>query len=300
MPPANPLAILGHPYLLLALATLSWSGNHIVGRAVAGHVPPGGLSTLRWAVCALVLAVFAWPHLQRDRDALWEHRGVILFLGLIGGAVFGLLQFVALKYTTAINMGVFNSVAPALIVAASALIFGDPVRRLQLLGICVSLLGVLTIVAAGDFSRLSSMSFNVGDLLVLLNMGLWAIYSTCLRLRPAVHWLGFTFVFAVISSLGSAPLAVFEHVNGEPLLATWTTAGAVVYTGLFSSTLAFIGWNRGVELIGAARAGVFLHLIPCYAAVLSSLILGELLQLYHVAGFLLIFGGVTLAARRGA
>ena len=298
MPTSNPVSILTHPYLLLALATLSWSGNHIVGRAVAGHVPPGALSTLRWLVCALVLAAFAWPHLKRDRALLWQHRGVVVFLGLTGGAVFGVLQFVALKYTTAINMGVFNSVAPALIVAASALIFGDPVRGRQLLGICISLLGVLTIVVAGDFSRLSSMSFNVGDLIVLLNMGLWAIYSTCLRLRPEVHWLSFTFVFAVISSLGSAPLAVFEHFNGEPLLATWATVGAVLYTGLFSSTLAFIGWNRGVELIGAARAGVFLHLIPCYAAVLSSVILGELLQLYHVAGFLLIFAGVTLAARR--
>lgn len=285
-------------YLLVAVSALCWSGNHILGRAIAGHVPPFAISTIRWLLPALILWPFARPHLKRDWPAIRQHWKLILFLGLIGGALFGALQYVGLQYTTAINVSVLNSLAPVLIGAAGVALFGDRLTRAQMLGISVSLAGVLVIISKASLTTLGSLGFNWGDLIILFNMGMWAVYSACLRLRPALHWLSFTFMLAVISGLATLPFWVIEHASGLVLQPTLLTVGALAYVSVFPSLVAYACWNRGVELIGANRAGVFLHLVPLYSAGLAGLLLGESLMLYHIAGFLLILGGVWLAARK--
>jgi drug/metabolite transporter (DMT)-like permease len=284
-------------YVLLPTAAGCWAGNHIIARAIAGHVPPAGLGVVRWAIVAVMLGLIG-PHLLiADRHKLRAKLGALAFLALIGGAAFGTMQYVALQYTTAINMGVVGSVAPALIVAASFLLFGDRMSLRQLAGVAVSLIGVLAIVTRLRPELLASLSFNFGDLLIIANMVLWSIYSACLRLRPDVHPLSFLFVFAVISGLANIPFAAWEYAVGYRLHADEMTLGAILYAVLFTTLLAYISWNRGIELIGAPRASAFLHTIPLFAAVLATSILGETLQLYHVAGFALILAGVTLAAR---
>ena len=298
MPPGADRSSSSTAYLLVALAALCWSGNHILGRAIAGHVPPFAISTVRWVVPALVLWPFARRHLARDWPAIRSHWPVLLLLALTGGTVFGALQYVGLQYTTAINVSVLNSLAPVLIVAVGALIFRDRLAPLQLLGISVSLSGVMTIVSEGSFDVLRTLQFNEGDLIILFNMGVWAVYSACLRRRPGIHWLSFTFVLAAIAGLTTLPFWVWEHANGLILQPTLTTAAALTYVSVFPSLVAYASWNRGVDLIGAGRAGVFLHLIPLYSAVLASLLLGEAVGLHHAAGFLLILAGVWLAARK--
>lgn len=288
-----------NPYLLLALATLFWSGNHVLGRAIAGHVPPAGLSVFRWILVVLLLVPFVRQTWRRDWAVIAERPGAIVLLSLTGGALFGTLQLVALNFTAAVNVAVLNSVAPALIVLASLLIFADRIRALQLCGIAISLVGVLVIVAQGSWTRLSELTFNYGDLLVLANMGLWAIYSACLRLKPDISAFGFLMALAAVSAVANVPFAILEHALGLPLQMTWPTVLAIIYTGVFTSFLAYAAWGRGVELIGAARAGAFLHLVPLYGALLAWLLLGERMQLFHVAGLVLILSGVTLAARRG-
>jgi drug/metabolite transporter (DMT)-like permease len=285
-------------YLLVAIAALCWSGNHILGRAIAGHVPPFAISTVRWLVPALILWPFARPHLARDWPAIRKHWKLILFLGIIGGALFGALQYIGLQYTTAINVSVLNSLAPVLIGAAGVALFGDRLTGSQMLGVTVSLAGVLVIISKASLAALGNFGFNWGDLIILLNMVMWAVYSACLRLRPPLHWLSFTFVLAVISGLATLPFWILEHAGGHTLQPTLLTVGALAYVSIFPSLVAYACWNRGVELIGANRAGMFLHLIPLYSAVLAGLLLGESLMLYHVAGFLLILGGVWLAARK--
>jgi drug/metabolite transporter (DMT)-like permease len=133
--------------------------------------------------------------------------------------------------------------------------------------------------------------------MILANMVLWSIYSACLRLRPEVHPLSFLFVLAAISAVANAPFAAWEYAVGYRLEATEATLGAILYAVLFTTLLAYVCWNRGIELIGAPRASAFLHTIPLFSAGLATSILGETLQLYHVAGFALILAGVTLAAR---
>lgn len=285
-------------YALVAIAALFWSGNHILGRAIAGHVPPLAISTVRWLLPALILWPFARPHLARDWPAIRQHWKLILFLGVIGGALFGALQYIGLQYTTAINVSVLNSLAPVLIGAAGVALFGDRLTGPQMLGITVSLAGVLVIISKASPAALGNLGFNWGDLIILFNMATWAVYSACLRLRPPLHWLSFTFALAVISGAATLPFWILEHAGGHTLQPTLLTAGALAYVSIFPSLVAYACWNRGVELIGANRAGVFLHLVPLYSAGLAGLLLGESLMLYHVAGFLLILGGVWLAARK--
>jgi drug/metabolite transporter (DMT)-like permease len=182
--------LFGNAYLLLALASLCWSGNHLMGRAIAGHVPPLAISTLRWLLAAAILYPFVRPHLARDWPLIRARFGVMIYLSLLGGGVFGALQFVGLQFTTALNVSVMNSLAPLFIGAASAAMFGDRLTAGQLAGIVVSLVGVLAIISKLDPTVFTDLAFNVGDIIILMNMVLWAVYSAsrcCRRSRGSIR-----------------------------------------------------------------------------------------------------------------
>ena len=290
-------ALYNNPYLLLALGSLCWSGNHLMGRAIAGHVPPLAITTLRWLLAAAVLFTFIRGPLARDWPLIRKHFGVIIYLSLVGGAMFGALQFVGLQLTTALNVSVMNSLAPVFIAVAGAVMFRDRLTGRQLLGILVSLLGVLAIISKLDPGVLAHFAFNIGDILIVTNLVLWAIYSASLRWRPAIHPASFMFMFCLIAGIAMLPLFAWEHSTGFVLQPTVLTFSAIVFVTLFSTIVAFASWTRGVELIGPNRAGVFLHLIPIFTALLTGVLLGEPLMGYHVVGFALILLGVWFAAR---
>ena len=286
--------LFGNAYLLLALASLCWSGNHLMGRAIAGHVPPLTISTLRWLLAAAILYPFVRSQLRRDRPQIRRNLGVLVYLSLLGGGVFGALQFVGLQLTTALNVSVMNSLGPVFIAAASAAMFRDRLTGGQFAGIVVSLIGVLAIISKLDPALLSDFSFNIGDIIVFLNMVLWAVYSASLRWRPKIHPLSFMFMFAGVVMF---PTSVWEYSTGFVLRPTLLTFSAIAFVTVFSTIVAFVSWARGVELIGPNRAGVFLHLIPIYSALLTGALLGEPLRFYHVVGFVLILIGVWCASR---
>jgi drug/metabolite transporter (DMT)-like permease len=288
----------GNAYLVLALASLCWSGNHLMGRAIAGHVPPLTITTLRWLLAALILFPFIHRHLARDWPLIRQHIGVLIYLALIGGGVFGALQFVGLQLTTALNVSVMNSLAPLFIVAASAAMFGDRLTIGQAVGIGISLLGVLAIISKLDPDVLTHFSFNTGDVLILINMALWGVYSASMRWRPAIHPVSFMFMFCLISGIAMLPAMAWEYSTGFRLQPTVLTFGSIAFVTLFSTITAFMCWTRGVELIGPNRAGIFLHLVPIFSALLTGAVLGEPLMSYHVVGFALILAGVYCAARR--
>ena len=295
--PGTLTRVLGSPYLLLALASLCWSGNHIIGRAASGEVPPIGISTARWLIPALLLWPFARAHVKRDWPLMRAHWGIMLWLGLTGGALFSALQYIGLQHTSAVNVSVLNSLVPVLILAAAAVVFGDRIAPAQLIGIAISLAGVLVVITRGSLDTLRHLSFNWADLLIVVNMAMFAIYAAYLRLRPHIHWLSFMFALSAMSAAMTLPFAIWEAAAGVTFQPTLLTAVAVIYVALFPSIVAFAAWNRGVELIGAARAGPFLHLVPIFTAVLSITLLGEPLLAFHLIGFGTILAGVWLASR---
>jgi len=269
-----------------------------VGRAVAGHVPPLAIACLRWLLAAAVLYPFVREHLRRDWPTIRAHAGVLIYLSLIGGGIFGALQFVGLQLTTALNVSVMNSLGPVTIAIAGAVMFRDRLTAGQFAGILVSLIGVMAIITKLDPGVLTHLTFNIGDLLALFNMVLWGVYSASLRWRPKIHPASFMFMFSLISGLSVTPLMVWEASTGFVLQPTPLTFFAIAQVVLFSTIAAFMLWTRGVEMIGANRAGVYLHLIPIYSALLTGALLGEPLRFYHVVGFVLILAGVWCASRK--
>jgi drug/metabolite transporter (DMT)-like permease len=289
-----------YPGLLLAIPPFLWAGSHVVGRAIAGEIPPAGLAVGRWLIAIAALLPFAWPHLKADWPTIRSRPGVLIFLSLVGAGVFGTLQFVALQYTKALNVAVMNSVAPAMIIATSVVLFRDRISLLQVLGITISFAGTLVVVARGSLEALAALDLNGGDVLVVCNMMLWAIYSACLRLKPPMHPLSFMLVISVLACLTNVPAAAFEAWQGRDFPFTWVSFWTCAYVGLGTSIGAYLAWTRGIELVGAPRASAFLHLVPIFGAILAWLFLGERLAVYHVIGFVMILAGVTLAARRGS
>jgi drug/metabolite transporter (DMT)-like permease len=286
--------------VLLAFAAFAWSGNHVVARAVSAIIPIWSLNVARWLIVAALMLMVAAPTLRRDWPLMRRHAVVLGFLGILGGGLFGALQFVGVRYTGALTLSVMNSVAPALIALASFLIFRDGISPLQGLGIAISLSGVLAIVTKLDLGLLQALSFNPGDLIIVFNMGVWAVYSACLRLRPPIASTSFLFILAIWSAITALPGAALEFLDGETLKADWITLGTLAYCSVLSSAIAYIFWGSGIEVLGVNRAGAFLHLVPLFGTLLATTLLGEQLGLHHIAGIALILAGVTLAVRKPA
>jgi drug/metabolite transporter (DMT)-like permease len=284
--------------VLLVLAAALWSGNHVLARAVSASVPIWSLNVVRWVIVALLMALVAAPQLRADWPEMRRHAVVLGLLGILGGGLFGALQFVGVRYTGALTLSVLNSVAPAFIALASFVIFRDTIAPLQGVGIAISLTGVLAIVAKLDPATLLSMSFNPGDLIIAFNMGVWAVYSSCLRLRPPIAGTSFLFSLAVWAAITTLPGAVLEFLDGDYLKADPMTLATLAYSSVLSSAIAYIFWGSGVETLGVNRAGAFLHLVPVFGALLATTLLGEQLGLHHIAGIVLILVGVTLAVRK--
>jgi drug/metabolite transporter (DMT)-like permease len=253
---------------------------------------------MRWMLAAALLWPFVAQHVRADWPLIRQGWRRILVLSLLGGAVFSSLQFVALQHTSALNASIFNSFAPAIIVAGGALFFKERLGPINLVGVALSFVGVMVIVSRGDATTFASFAFNKGDVILLVNMMVWAVYSVFLRTRPKIHQMSFTFLLAAIAGLSLLPFAALEHAGGFTFKFDWLTLSVLAYVTVFSGALAYVAWNRGVESLGAARGGVFLHLIPFYGAVLATTLLGESLQFFHVGGCALIQTGVWFAARR--
>ena len=291
--------LFSNAYLLLSLTALFWAGNFVLGRGVHEHVPPIALAWTRWCLATLIILPFAIPHLKRDWPAIRASMPLLLFFGIVGVGAFNTLSYTGLNYTTALNGLVLQSSAPILIVLVSFFIFGDRISPRQAFGISVSLTGVLVMVARGDPDVLAGFELNRGDLLLIAALVLWGLYTAYLRERPAIHWLSFTAVTFFIGASVNTPFFVWEHLSVRQLQLDTQTIAAIAYVSIFPSVLAYICFNRGVELIGANRAGVCLHLVPLFGAVLAITLLGEAPSSYHFIGIALILAGVSLAARKG-
>ncbi len=286
-------------YLLLSFMALCWAGNQVLGRAVAGHIPPIAYSFLRWSLATVIVLPFALPHVRRDWPVIRTHWRYLAFVGAIGGGLFNTLQYIGLNHTTALNSLVLNSTGPIFIAMASFLIFRERLTLRQAGGTAVSMAGVLGIITKGDLDVLHALAFNNGDLLLLTGMATNGIYTALLRDRPAIHWLSFLFMLFLVSALVVLPFLMWEIASGARMEVTSFTLAAVAYIAIFPSVVAYICLTRGVELIGANRSGIFLHMIPLFGALLAIGLLGEPLRVFHVIGFALILCGVALASRKG-
>lgn len=282
------------PYLLLTMAVFFWSLNFILGRAVRSEIPPVALAFWRWAGATLLLWPLAWQHLRRDWLLVKQNLPVLILLSVLGVAIFNTLVYMGLQWTTALNAFIMQSTMPVIIVALSFLLFKETVTPVQCVGISLSLLGALAIITRGDGSILSAMSLNGGDLLVFLAVICYAGYSVILRQRPAVHPLTFVLVTFTLGSLMLLPFYMLESLGGRPMPLNLTALLSVGYVMVFPSIVSYLCYNRGVELVGANRGGLFLHLMPVFGSTMAIVFLGESLHWFHVTGIFLIVMGIVM------
>ncbi len=288
------------PYLLLTLTPFFWSVNWVLGRGLHHEIPPMAMTFFRWFFAILILAPFAWPHVRRDWPVIARHWRALLGLGAIGIGTHNALAYLGLNYTTATNGVILNSFIPVMIVTFAWIFLRERLKPWQVAGIAISLAGVLAILSQGSLATLVAFRLNAGDLLVILSMAMWASYTIALRWRPqGLHPLSFLFTIAVIGDLCILPLWLGELALGRHPAWTLEALAALVIVALFSSVLAYIFWNRGVEQVGAAVAGLFVHLMPVFGVILAWLFLGETLGLHHVAGIALILAGIAITSRAG-
>lgn len=290
-----------YPYLLLTLCNLFWSGNWVLGRAAYAVVPPVALTFGRWTISAICLAPLAIPRLKGKGAVLRSHWRLIAALGFFGVCFFQIAIYTGLRYTSAINAVLMNSAAPLYIIAISWLLDGETVTPRQLLGMVLSFCGIIVIISHGTLAQLIHLRFNVGDLIILLAMPAWGLYCVLLRRAPkSLDTLSLLFAVNIAGLALTAPALLVEAVFIRVPRPTPLAVAAVLYIGVFASFLAYICWNRGVELVGPNRAGFTSHLLPAFATVLAVFTLGEALHVYHVVGIAIVLLGVWLAtsARR--
>ena len=298
MKQASPLgALWSRAYLLLTFTALFWAGNSIVGRAARELVPPAALAFWRWVIALALLLPLAWPHLRRDWPELKARWPTVALLGALGIGSFNTLLYTGLQSTTALNSMLIQSAQPALILIVGTLVMRDRTSPRQIAGVLVSLAGVLTIIGRGDPGILLAMQLNIGDAIIGVAVLLWALYSVLLRRRPTVHPLSFLAASIMIGIAVIAPVYLFELAAGRRIVPGAESAMAIAYVSIFPSFLAYLFFNRGVELIGSAATGQYLNVMPLMGAGLAMLFLGEELHLFHVAGLVLIVAGIAVAGK---
>lgn len=283
-------------YGALVAAVLFWAGNAVIGRGVVGEIPPIALSFWRWVLALLILLPLAWPHLRASAPVIRQHVGLLTALGLLSAGLFNTLLYGAAVTTTAVNITLINATMPVVIALAAWVTATERLTARQGLGLCIAIPGVLVIIAQGDLDRLTGLGFAPGDLLMTVAITSWAVYSVLLRryplqLRPTVLLtalvaLALPFIFL---------LYMVELAMGHTFTPNTSHLPALLYVATFPSILSYLGWNHGVRVIGPGRAGMFMYLMPLFAAALALPFLGERLEGYHAAGALLILIGLYLS-----
>jgi len=285
------------PHLILTCAALSWAGHAVAARIAVGEVSPLLLMQLRWLFCFLILLAIFWRQIIAQWPAVkrrWR------YVGLMGGA--GLAGFTALfslgaQHTSAVNLGITQGAIPAFVMLFGLLIFGTPVGRLQFWGLLLSLLGVAVLITGGQLSALLAPDFNHGDLLMVAACFCYALYVLNLAKRldmPPVIMLAF-FSFSALLTLSL--FTAGEFAMGALIWPSGTGWLVVLYVAVFPSILSQTFFMRGVELLGANRAGLYVNLVPVFAAFMAIVLLSETMHNYHIVALIMVLAGIGLAEK---
>lgn len=286
-------------YLLLVLTTAFWAGNAVVGRASVGIVSPMILTFCRWTLAATFFTIVAWPHIRRDWPVIRGRMVYFFLMGASGFAGFNIFLYTALVFTTAVNVAIIQAGIPMVIFLLNFMIYQIRTTLMQIIGYTITLVGVILVVTKGNPMTFLDAGFNIGDLIILVGMVLYAFYSVGLKTKPEVHPLTLMAGFTVAAAIISLPFAIFEAAFLDGLWPT-STGGilAVLYAGICAASIAQFTFIRGVELIGSNRAGIFINFLPVFGSFFAVVFLGEAFTLYHLLAMVLVIGGVMLAQRR--
>ena len=284
-------------YVYLTIAALCWGGNAVAGKLAIGHISPMMLTFWRWAFALMLIVAISIPQLKKDWPLLRQNWLLLMVLGVIGYTSFNAFLYTAVLYTTAINVAIEQAGIPVLIFIANFLLYRTRVSLAQIIGFAVTLFGIALTASHGDLMSLAQLTLNFGDALMMLAVVAYTVYTLLLRWRPPIHWKSLMALPALGALLASIPLLGWEVANGNAIWPDASGWAIALWTSIFASLVAQILYVLGVDTIGPNRAGLFINLVPVFGTVLSVLLVGEDLQLFHVIALTLALGGIAIAER---
>ena len=287
-------------YILLFLTTLFWSGNFIVGKAASIYeIPPFSLNFYRWLFAWLILLPFTYKEILKKKDYILNNLGLFIILGVTSITIFNSIVYYSLNFTQVISGVLMISTIPVMIIFISSLLKIEKTNFFQIIGVALSLIGVVFIVTKADIEILKTLNFNKGDLTMVIAMFSWATYSALLKKKK--YELSQISLLEVVITFGLVFLIpiYFIEMNmgyliklGKPFYLTLT------YVVLFPGLCSFFFWIKGISIIGANRSGIFLHLMPIFGAIMAMLIFDEKFMFYHMWGAIFIIVGITLSNKK--
>ena len=287
-------------YIMLVLATLFWAGNFVVGKiAFIENVPPFSLTFFRWLLVWLILIPFTYKEFFKLRRVILDNFLLLLLLGLTSVGLFNSFIYNALNFTQVINASLFNAVIPVAIILFGLLFKLEKTNKYQILGLIISILGILSIITKLDLDILLTLSFNKGDILMIGAVITWGIYSAFLKKRKfEVSLLTLVHILCTFGLVTLIPQFLFEFSQGKTIIINDHLIYSLIYLAIFPSIGSYYYWAGAVSIIGANRAGIFLSLIPLFSTILAMIFFNEKFLFFHFIGSVLIILGLLLSNKK--
>ena len=289
-------------YLILILTTIFWSGNFIVGKAASTYqIPPFSLNFFRWFFAGLILLPFTFNELIKKKKYIFENIGFFSVLGITSITIFNSIVYYSLYYTQVISGILMISTIPVWIIFISSILNIERTNIFQIIGVIFSLTGVIFIITKADLELVKNLDFNKGDLTMVIAMFSWAVYSVLLkRKKYEISQVALLQVVIITGLIFLTPIYLIEIYLGNVIVLGIPFLLTLTYVVFFPGLASFFFWIKGISLIGANRAGVFLHLMPIFGAVMAMIIFDEKFMYYHILGAIFIIAGITLSNKKRA
>jgi len=284
-------------YIMLVCATLFWAGNFMVGKlAFLENIPPMTLVFFRWSLVWIILLPFTYKEVIKNKDIILNNLPLLFFLALTSVGLFNSFTYLALIYTQVINASLFNTAIPATIILLCFLLKIEKTNKFQILGLIISVLGILAIITKLDLDLLLSLNFNKGDLIMIGGVITWGLYSSFLKKKKfTLPLLTLVHVLCTFGLIFILPQFLYELSQGLTVQVNTNLFYTLIYLALFPSIGSYYCWAGAVAIIGANRAGIFLSLIPFFSTIMAITFFNEQFQFFHLIGSILIILGLFLS-----
>ncbi len=287
-------------YILLILTTLFWSGNFIVGKAASTYeIPPFSLNFYRWLFAGLILLPFTFSEILKKKNYIFNNLGFFIILGITSITIFNSTVYYSLYYMQVISGVLMISTIPVWIMFISSILGIETTSKFQIIGVILSLLGVLFIITKSDIDVIKNLAFNRGDLIMATGMFAWALYSALLKKKKyEISQITLLEVVIITGLIFLIPIYILEMNYGNQITLDKPFILTLSYVVLFPGLASFFFWIKGIGIIGANRAGVFLHLMPVFGSIMAILLFKEKFMFYHLLGAIFIIAGITLSNKK--
>ena len=284
-------------YIMLVCATLFWSGNFIVGKlAFLENIPPLSLVFYRWSLVWLILLPFTFKEILKHKNTILNNLPLLFFLGFTSVGLFNSFTYLSLIHTQVINSTLFNTAIPAVIILLCFLFKIEKTNIFQILGLIISVLGILSIITKLDIEIFLSLNFNKGDMIMIGGVITWGIYSTLLKKKKfTLPLLTLVHVICTFGLICVLPQFFYEFSQGQFIEFNTNLVYILIFLALFPSIGSYYCWAGAVSIIGANRAGIFLSLIPLFSTIMAIIFFNEQFKLFHLIGATLIILGLFLS-----